>query len=48
MEMASSSLADRFVEGALSTQDTVTLAQGMLSALIYLGGGDRPMVHRDL
>ncbi len=48
MEMASSSLADRFIEGVMTMDETVILAQGMLSALIYLGGGDRPLVHRDL
>jgi hypothetical protein len=48
MEMASSSLADRFIEGLMTVEETTILAEGLLSALIYLGGGDRPLVHRDI
>jgi serine/threonine protein kinase len=48
MEMASSSLADRFIEGVLSQQEVRVLAEAMFSALTYLAGRDSPLVHRDI
>jgi serine/threonine protein kinase len=48
MELASSSLADRFVDAVLTPEETRPLTEGILSALIYLGGGEKPMVHRDI